>query len=225
MINDQRLRLYLIIALLLVSIVFWNSLFLYPIKLFVVLLHELSHGAVAVLTGGSIDRIEINEMLGGVCYTRGGWGFLIVSSGYIGSMVLGGAIMLLAARSGSAKAVGIVVGAGAIILSLLFVRNLFGLIYGLLFGILLLVMVRFLPSAILETVVRYLGAVSCLYALVDVKEDLLTLQPRLTDAAILEGMTAVPAIVWGIAWIALSLAVFILIFRAAFLREKQVQQN
>ena len=34
--------------------------------------------------------------------------------------------------------------------------------------------------------------------MIDVKEDLLTLQPRLTDAAILSSMTGIPAIVWGL---------------------------
>ena len=55
----------------------WNFPLVYPIKVFVVLLHEISHGLAAMLTGGSISRIEISPQLGGLCYFSGGWELVV----------------------------------------------------------------------------------------------------------------------------------------------------
>ncbi|MBE0645321.1 MAG: M50 family metallopeptidase [Bacteroidetes bacterium] len=212
---QPRTRLFVLIGLLLVSLFFWNSIALYPVKLFVVLLHELSHAAAALLTGGSVVEIQIDSRIGGLALTQGGWSWLVVSSGYTGSMLLGGAILLLSLRSRAVPVVAVATGVIVLLVTVFFVRNTFGLIFGVLFGSALLAAARWLPAVWLALLVQYLGAMSCLYALVDVKEDVLTLQDRVTDASILAGMTGIPAIVWGVLWSALSLLVFILIMRAA----------
>lgn len=221
---QPRTRLLILIGLLLASIFFWDSIVLYPVKLFVVLLHELSHAAAALLTGGSIVEIQIDSRIGGHAITQGGWSWVIVSAGYTGSMLLGGAILLLSLRDRAVPVVAIATGIVVLLVTILFVRNPFGLIFGLLFGVALLAAARWLPAQWLALLVQYLGATSCLYALVDVKEDLLTLQDRVTDASILAGMTGIPAIVWGVLWSTLSLIVFILIMRTA-LRQAVTAEN
>jgi hypothetical protein len=45
----------------------WDTWLVTPLKLFVVMLHEVSHGLAAVATGGSIDRIVLTPDLGGAC--------------------------------------------------------------------------------------------------------------------------------------------------------------
>ena len=45
-------RIIVVLVLAAVSIFFWHSIVLYPVKLFVVLMHELSHALAAILTGG-----------------------------------------------------------------------------------------------------------------------------------------------------------------------------
>ena len=211
-----RTDLTIILLLLALSILFWDSILLYPVKLFVVLLHELSHALTALLTGGSVEAITIDERIGGMAVTRGGRSWLVVSSGYLGSMLLGGLILRLGLRRGSAVAVSAVTGAVILLTAAFFVRNGFGLIFAIGFGSALLAAARWLPEQWLGLVVQYLGAMSCLYALVDVKEDLLTLEHRVTDASILAGMTGVPAIVWGVIWSVAALAVFVLILRSAW---------
>jgi hypothetical protein len=213
---NPRNRLLVIIVLLALSIIFWNSMVLTPVKLFVVVLHELSHALTALLTGGSVERITIDARIGGMAVTRGGWPWLVVTSGYLGSMLLGGAVFLFSLRRGSAVTVAAVVGAALLLIAVFFVRNAFGLIFTLLSGGALLAAARWLPDRWLSLTVQYLGAMSCLYALVDVKEDLLTLEHRVTDASILADMTGVPAIVWGVLWSAAALIVFTLIMRAAW---------
>lgn len=207
-------RLILLAVALLLSIFFWDSLLLYPVKLFVVLLHEASHAAAALLTGGRVVEIQIDERIGGHAITQGGWSFVIVSSGYLGSMLLGGAILLLALRRRAAPALAAGIGVLVLLVTVLLVRNGFGFIFGLVFGAGLLAAARWMPATWLGFILQYLGGTSCLYALVDVKEDLITLEPRLTDAAILADMTGIPAIVWGVLWSGAALAVFLLVMRA-----------
>ncbi|MDT8322559.1 MAG: M50 family metallopeptidase [Bacteroidota bacterium] len=213
---NPRSRLVVIIVLLALSIMFWDAAVLTPVKLFVVVLHELSHALTAMLTGGSVEHITIDARIGGMAVTRGGWSWLVVSSGYIGSMLLGGAIFLFSLRRGSAVTAAAVIGAGLLVIAAFFVRNTFGLIFTVLSGAALLAAARWLPERWLSLTVQYLGAMSCLYALVDVKEDVLTLDHRVTDASILADMTGIPAIVWGVAWSAAALLVFALIMRAAW---------
>jgi len=221
---QPRTRLLILIGLLLASIFFWDSIVLYPVKLFVVLLHELSHAAAALLTGGSVVEIQIDSRIGGLALTQGGWSWVIVSAGYTGSMLLGGAILLASLRDRAVPVVAFATGVVVLLVTILFVRNPFGFAFGLLFGAALLAAARWLPTHWLALLVQYLGATSCLYALVDVKEDLLTLQDRVTDASILAGMTGIPAIVWGVLWSTLSLIVFVLIMRTA-LRQAVTAEN
>ncbi|GEM_PF-5819162 len=141
-----RQQLLLIIGLLVLSILFWSSPVLYPVKLFVVLLHELSHALAALLTGGSVERITIDSRIGGMAVTRGGWLWVVVSSGYLGSMLLGGAIFLLSLRARMSVMLAAVTGVIVLLVTLLFVRNSFGVIFGIVFGGALLAAARWLSE-------------------------------------------------------------------------------
>lgn len=48
-------------ALISIALVFWDTLLIYPIKLFVVTLHEMSHGLMAMAFGGDIIEIQIDK--------------------------------------------------------------------------------------------------------------------------------------------------------------------
>ena len=65
-------RLVLPLALAVATLLLWGTPVVYPFRLFVVFLHEISHGIAAVLTGGQIVSIAMGNA-GGVCFTRGGW--------------------------------------------------------------------------------------------------------------------------------------------------------
>ena len=81
-----RLRFILGFALFFTALWFlWDTPLVYPLKIFVVLLHEVSHAVVAVVTGGTIERIILDPREGGACYCPGGNTFLTLSAGYLGS--------------------------------------------------------------------------------------------------------------------------------------------
>jgi hypothetical protein len=89
----------------------------------------------ALATGGWVERIELSPRLGGACYCPGGNAFLTLSAGYLGSLAWGALILEAGQRAGSrAHRVVQGLGAGVLLLTLLYVRGVFGFLFGVLFG-------------------------------------------------------------------------------------------
>jgi hypothetical protein len=191
----------------------WNSFVVYPLRIFVVFLHEISHGLAAVLSGGRIESIGLSFDEGGVCRTRGGSPFLILNAGYLGSLLWGAAFLILGERRTRARSVIAIVGTFTLVVTLVYVRTLFGFGYGLLAGsALLLVATRLRPSAS-ELLLATIGATSALYAVWDVASDVLLRSAAESDASALARLTGVPAVVWGVFWIALSVGVLVYVIK------------
>lgn len=188
--------------------VLWNTPVVYPLQVFVVFLHEISHGIAAVSTGGSIERITLSPRLGGACYCPGGNAFLTLSAGYLGSLLWGGTILEAVRRTGArANRITLGIAVGVSILTLLFVRGAFGLLFGVLFAGFLFVAARRLTPAANRMLLTVLGLTSCLYAVLDIKADVLDRPHLPSDAYMLAELTGIPTVAWGLAWIALALAV------------------
>lgn len=195
----------------------WDTPVIYPLKIFVVLLHEVSHAAVAVATGGQIQRIVLDPYQGGACYCPGGNAFLTLSAGYLGSLGWG-ALMMEAARTRKVPTEWVTGGIGALVLALtvLFVRSPFGIAFGLLFGAGLILVARRLTVAWNRTLLMALGLTSALYAILDIKSDILDRPHLESDAHMLAEITGVPTVAWGVIWIAVALGVSALLFRRAW---------
>jgi hypothetical protein len=58
--------------------------------------HEISHGIAAIVTGGSVLRIQLFANGAGLCTTQGGIGFIISFAGYAGATFWGWGIYKLA---------------------------------------------------------------------------------------------------------------------------------
>jgi hypothetical protein len=186
--------------------IFWHTSFVYPVKLFVVLLHEISHGIAAFLTGGSIVRIEISADQGGLCVTRGGWRFLVLTAGYLGSMFWGGLILLAAGRSKMDRSITTLIGVVILGVTLLYIRNSFGFIYGIGFGIALLLIGWLLPNIVNDFLLKLIGLTSVLYAIFDIKDDLLTASiGGMSDATMLSREFFGTVTFWGFLWMAIAL--------------------
>ena len=186
--------------------VLWDTLLVYPLKIFVVFLHEISHGLAAVATGGSIERIELSANEGGVCWTRGGSRFLTASAGYLGSMLWGGLLLVAGARTRFDRALVGLVGLFVIVVTLLYVRTGFGLAYGVGAGALLVGVATALPPGVSDTLLRVIGTVSCLYVPWDIASDILLRDAPESDAHAIATITGIPAVVWGVIWIVLATA-------------------
>jgi len=185
----------------LVALLLWDTPVVYPLKVLVVLLHEISHGLAAVATGGAIERIELSANEGGVCVTRGGSRFLILGAGYLGSLLWGALFLVLGARTRLDRPVLAVLGFGLLAVTIVYVRSLFGFTYGVLAGAALVAVAVALPAAVSDALLRLLGVVSCLYVVRDIASDLLLRDIPGSDANALASLTGIPGVVWGGVWI------------------------
>ncbi len=207
--GSERLRFVAGFAVYFLALwLLWNTPAVYPLKIFVVLLHEISHGIMAFATGGTIQEIVINADQGGACLCPGGSPFLTLSAGYLGSLLWGALLLALAMRGGrwarfGMAAVGLMVlGVGAF-----FVRTGFGLAFAVLFSAALLASARYLPDTLNRTLLTALGLTSSLYAILDIKSDILDRPHLESDARMLAELTHIPTLVWGVLWIGIALAV------------------
>lgn len=195
-----------LLALLVVVALLWNTWFVYPLKILVVFFHELSHGLMAVATGGSILRIELVAQQGGLCVTAGGIRFLVLSAGYLGSLVWGGVILVAAARTRHDKIITMGLGALLLFVTVVFIRPIigFGFGFGALFGLAMIVAGRLLPESVNDLVLKLVGLTSCLYAVLDIKSDIIDRSHLRSDARMLSELTLIPTVAWGVIWIAIA---------------------
>lgn len=216
--NKRRLRFLTIFAAYFVGLWFlWNTAFVYPVKLFVVLLHEISHGLASVLTGGQIHAIEVTPLQGGLCRCGGGNAFLSLSAGYLGSLLWGGLMIWGAVKLGRrAEWMTALIGVLAGSITVLFIRQPFALAFGLAFGAALVAIALRVGSAGNRAVLIGLGMTSCLYAVLDIKSDILDRPELMSDARMLAEMTGVSTVAWGILWIGIAVAFCAFLFRWAW---------
>lgn len=206
-------QIIILIILTILSFIFWNTIVVYPIKLFVVLLHELSHGLAAILTGGKIIKVEISYLIGGSCTTQGGSTFLIANAGYLGSILLGGLLLVQSTKSKNIKFFGLFLSLSIFLITIFYIRNSFGIIFGISFSFILFLLTFILPKKILEWILKFIGLVSCFYVLIDIKEDLFSNTPKGTDANLLYQITGINAIFWAVLWGILALIAIIFFLR------------
>ena len=117
--QKKQLEYGIVLGFLFLAFFFWNSFFIYPIKLFVILTHEMSHGLAAILTGGQLDSILITSSLGGESRTIEGNKFVITSAGYLGSLLFGVALFIAGHKEKFRKTVSVLLA----ILLILFAAN------------------------------------------------------------------------------------------------------
>lgn len=219
-ITKRRLRFLAGFAVYFVALWFlWNSPVVYPLKIFVVLLHEISHGVMALATGGTIERILITANEGGLCQCPGGNTFLVLSAGYLGSLLWGAAILWAARGRGSVPRIAAaLIGIVVIGVTVMYVRNWFGLLFGVAFGGVLIMAGRQLSAEGNAALLTTLGLTSCLYAILDIKSDVLDRPELMSDARLLAEATGIPTLFWGLLWIALAIFVSGWLFRRALER-------
>jgi len=134
--EDQRQRVWLLLAIALASIALWQtmlgSLLLYPFTILATWFHEMGHGIAAMLSGRAFERLQIFADGSGVAQSLGpadGYRLtdaLIAASGPLGPAIAG-ALLIISSRSAIATRNALAVLGIALILStLIWVRSLTG---------------------------------------------------------------------------------------------------
>jgi hypothetical protein len=190
-----------------IALYFWQSKLVLPIKYLVVFFHELSHGLSAWLTGGEIVEIAVNANQSGHCVTRGGIRFIVISAGYLGSLIWGAAILLAAVKTRFDREITAGLAILLLLVTAIWVRNSAGLLICILTGIGLLAFARYAGELACDQFLRFLGLTSCFYVIIDIKADLIDNSIQGSDAVKLAGMLHVPDWLVGGVW--LIAAVFI----------------
>lgn len=217
------------IIIFITLMVLWNTMFIKPIKLFTVFLHELGHAFMAVVTGSSITQLKIyfNES-GHVISLPKDWlsSFLIANGGYLGSVIFAICILLLK----NTRVKKYIIGAIALVfLAVTFKYSgilSFTMLYSVIFAAFAIIIYMIQKEQLHDWVIEIIGIGSVTYAIYDTFVDTILLQINnqfglfnvgnmpVTDAVALAKLTHIPAIVWGVIWLAISVfAVYAVLFR------------
>ncbi len=226
--KDREKSLLIVLAMVVASYFLWNTILLYPLKLFVVILHELSHGLAAMLFGGKILEISIDHRIGGFCQYAAPHNFIgsiiTASAGYLGSIFWGCLIFYLGVKTKFDKVIIMVIAVIVFLMTILYVRELFGFIFCMLFSIAMGISALKLPHKFNDLLVKFLGTASCLYAVVDIKDDLITRTVTGSDSYAIAEMLKMPflSVPIGILWILISIGALVF---TAFLAFKSDGEN
>lgn len=193
--------------LVLLALVFglWQTPAIKPLKILVVFLHEFAHAAMTVLTGGEVISLSVSANQGGEVWSRGGNRFLILTAGYLGSLLIGLGLLLIALRTKADRAVMAVFGGLMILVALFYVREGFAFAFCAGTGAAMLAMARFLPRDVNDLVLRVIGLTSMIYVPYDIFSDTIARSSLRSDARMLAEEFGGATVLWGGAWLLISL--------------------
>lgn len=230
--NDARPQAMTLLLAAILSIALWfipfAEILSYPFRIFVTFIHEGGHALAALVTGNSVQSLSVAMNGSGETYTTQGGLFsqmLVSSAGYIGAMTYGALLLVLIRRSVAARLV--LVGSAAVVFALTTIfgvvkpvvagtwGSLGGLPFTLLAGVLISVglfaVARFASARVATFLVSFLAVQCVLNALLDLKTVFFLSSPFATtvptDALNMANATGVPAIVWSVVWISLSVLI------------------
>ena len=217
--NQNITELVFLSFILIISFLFWDTYFVYPIKLLVVLIHEISHAISTILSGGKVIAFNIGYDLSGKCETEGGNNILIATSGYLGSLLFGLLIFYSTYNKKIGKWLLIIISVLILITSVSLMQNLSLILLAVLYSVLLFVSAFFLQIRIDSYILKLFGMLSCVYVLFDIKEDILSGTSTISDASILSDLINVPTVVIGLIWLVISLAGIFLVMKLSYIKK------
>ncbi len=216
--SQTTARRMLLGAVVLVLVMMWipySQFVLYPVRLFVTLVHESGHALAATLTGSAVEGIRLNPNASGVTLIRATWwaDWIINPAGYLGAALFGAMLLQLGrlrAKTAGKSILRFMAGY-ALVVTLVWCHNpavsgLFTPVMGVLIAVIMGLLARYLPDRAAQFVAIFI-AVECG---LDALNDLVTLLVITTnhlgdnDAANMAAVSHIPAIVWALLWAALA---------------------
>jgi hypothetical protein len=217
-------QILILTGLIVAIFLLWNYPVMYPLKLLVVFFHESSHALMTVATSGSVDSLVIDPMQGGYVISVGGNRFLTLSAGYLGSLIWGVVIYLIAVRTQLDKAMMILLGVVIIAIAAFFIRDMFALSFAGVTGVALILMGWKLPVDINDLVLRVIGMTNMIYVPFDIYSDTIARSELRSDAFMLAAEFGGATWLWGGVWLIVSL-VLVAITLVLGLRSRSVKQS
>ncbi|KAF6752997.1 peptidase M50B-like-domain-containing protein [Ephemerocybe angulata] len=207
--SDQVVVLYVIIAMAVIIFGFWNvpvvRNLINPLKLFTIGWHELCHVTAAILSGGRILKITIDPHVGGATIVEGGSPWFTLSSGYIGSTLLGGAFLIAGWDTLVAKILSFVLGVGLVI-PLVLVRDKLTIVLTIGYEAMLIGFWFIDHAQALRWYCLFIGVMNILFVVWDVADDRFFHKTNDSDATQFSLLfPRIPAHVWATFWIIFQL--------------------
>jgi len=188
----------------------------YPIRLFVTFIHEGGHAIAAILTFGQVERLHVFLDASGETLTRGGFPLAIASAGYLTSTVFGALLLMLGSYTMRAKAA-LTACAGVVLLITAFMAgDWITWVMGILLASGLAVVAILFNPELAQFFLSFLAVQCCLNAFLDLRT-LFVLSTSTTvhsDAVTMQQITMVPATVWAVSWMVISLLALVVALRS-----------
>ncbi|HKR12462.1 MAG TPA: M50 family metallopeptidase [Pyrinomonadaceae bacterium] len=234
--QDARPQAMTLLAAAAISVVLWfipfAEVLTYPFRIFVTFIHEGGHAIAALLTGNTVDYLNVAPNASGETYSTHG-GLLsqvfISSAGYLGAMGFGALLLVLIRKAIAARIV--LLSSAVLIFGLTMIYGLFKPLYsfnglsgipftlaaGIVISVGLVLIARFATARVATFFVSFLAVQCVLNALFDLKTVFFLASPFApavpTDAVNMARVTGIPAILWAGVWIVLALGILWLVMR------------
>ncbi|MCH8021311.1 M50 family metallopeptidase [candidate division KSB1 bacterium] len=202
-------QLLILFSVIIAIFFLWSTPALYPLKLLIVFFHESSHALMTIATGGQVIELEIDRMQGGHVISAGGNRFITLTAGYLGSLIWGVVIYLLAVGSKYDKAIMFCLGIIIMAVTTLFVRDLFAFGFSGLTGLFMILMGVKAPMQINDIILRVIGVTSMSYVPLDVYSDTIARTSLRSDAFMLAEEFGGTTVLWGAIWLLVSVVILI----------------
>lgn len=200
-------QLFYLLAMLGLIILGWESTLLYPLKLLVVFFHESSHALATLLTGGHVQELVIVPEQGGHVISLGGNRFIILSAGYLGSLLWGIVIYVSSVKTDYDKKIMAFLGLCVMTITVCFSHSFFSWGFGFLIGSLMLLSANFLATIYNDFLLRLIGLTSMANVPLDIYSDTISRSYLHSDAAMLAAEFGGATVLWGVIWILISVIV------------------
>jgi len=201
----------IVLCVIFLVFLFWNSPIVYPVKLLSIYFHEMSHSIVTLITGGKVTYVGITSNLGGITNSQGASDSAVLISGYLGSTIFGILTYLFSSKRDFSRVYLVFLSILFLAFSTFMVKNSYGVVAGVIIAVIFFALVFIKNQIFLSILLKIIALINMAYVINDVIHDTFVTVNIYSDAARLEQLTGYSDNIWGILWIAVAVIAFIII--------------
>lgn len=183
---------------------------MYPVRLFVTFLHEFGHAIGAVITGGWVEEVQINQDGSGWTRTANGNRPITIMGGYLGSALFGNLLFYVGAKwKKLVKPVLFILILSMMVTAFYWFNSLFTT--SVLIGFSAFLFFVVMKTEFGREILMFLGLASVLYIIQD-----FNVGPKSDLKAYEEVMIFIPAQIWMYIWLGVAVLLFAFNIRLLF---------
>jgi hypothetical protein len=206
----------LVIAFFVVLLaIFWDQPAIWPIKVLVVMLHELAIASAAWLTGATVISLSVDAVSGGSTHFKGGDPMVIYNAGYVGSIGIG-ALLLTSSKHANhapkamiALATALLIFAGVVIEP----KGTFTFQFAVASGVTLIGLGLLASQLIVAWTLRIIGTLSAIYPMWEIRASLFEQANINSGAQHLAKISDIPYWGWEAIWLLVGMLILLLFRR------------